>query len=122
MTTYSTDTGRVMALGTSIVTMAGGVDGAASDVAGTPCLAGPPETAAALAAFAQAYGQTTSRLHDDVVALGRLTQAAAAEYDAVEAAATQIGYAEGLTYQTATALQAQVQRARANGDGGGSDG
>jgi hypothetical protein len=94
MVTFRTDTGAVIGLGGDIVAKAASVDGAAGQVAGTPCLAGPPETAAALADFAHAYGQTTQRLHDDVVALGRLTQATGAEYDAVEAAAAQVDLAE----------------------------
>jgi hypothetical protein len=107
MVTYSADTGGIMTLGGDIVGMAARVDGAARDVGGTPCLAGPPETAAALARFARAYGRSTDRLRDDVVALGRLTQAAAAEYDAVETAAAQVDRVAGTP---------------SGGPGGGSDG
>jgi hypothetical protein len=92
--TYSADTGAIVGLGGDIVTMAGDVDKAAAAVSGTPCLAGPPDTSTALADFAKAYGQTTDRLRDDVIALGRLTQAAGAEYDAVETAASQLHRAE----------------------------
>jgi hypothetical protein len=95
MATYSTDTTAVVDLGGDIVAMAGDVDEAATKVAGISDLADPPDTVAALAGFAKAYGQTTSRLHDDVIALGRLTQAAGAEYDAVETAATQLYFGHG---------------------------
>jgi hypothetical protein len=90
MVTYATDTAAVVALGSDIVAMADGVGGAAAAVGATPSLDGPCGTAGALAAFAEAYGQTAERLRTDVVALGRLTQAVGAEYDAVEASAIRL--------------------------------
>lgn len=102
MVTFRTDTSAVVDLGGEVVTMAADVDQAAGDVAGIPCLAGPPATAAALRELAQAYGQTTQRLHDDVVALGLLTQAAGAAYAEVETAAAQLDSAAlGATGATA---------------------
>jgi hypothetical protein len=93
MVTFATEPAAVRGLGSDIVAMASDVDrataavGALGALGATASLDGPPRTAAALADFAEAYGQTTERLRDDVVALGRLTQAVGAEYDAVETAA-----------------------------------
>jgi hypothetical protein len=95
MVTYRTDTGAVTNLGGGIVSMAGDVDDVVAGVAGIPNVGDPPHTAAALVDFTKAYRQTTERLQADVVALGRLTQAAGAEYAAVEAAAAQVDHAQG---------------------------
>lgn len=90
-----TDTAGVIGLGTDIVGMAGGVDGATAAVGAPHGVEDPPATASALAELMTAYRRSTQRLRDDVVALGRLTQAAGAEYDAVESAAARLHAAEG---------------------------
>lgn len=84
--TIQTDPSAVVAMGGRVAGLAAGLRGGAAAV-GRGAVDGPPRTAAALASFARAYAQTVANLHDDVVALGRLTQVAGANYERVEAAA-----------------------------------
>ena len=95
MVTISTCPSFVVDLGGQIAAKVTGLDDVVADVAGAPDVGDPPQTAGALVDFLTAYKQTVKRLRDDVVALGRLTQAAGAEYDAVEAAATRVDLAQG---------------------------
>lgn len=76
----------VVAMGARVAALAAGMRGDERAVGDGP-VDGPPRTVAALARFATAYGDTVRNLGDDVVALGRLTQVAGANYERVEACA-----------------------------------
>lgn len=89
------DVAAAMDLGEQIVDIAEHVAEAGmaltADSCGLGFLSEPPATGAALTTFAIEYGSGIQRLHDDVVALGRLVQATAMDFEDVDAAAAGMG-------------------------------
>lgn len=80
------DAAAAMALGAQVVEVAADIDQAGAELTAQSCLGEPSATAAALRTFVTEFGSGIARLHDDVVALGRLVQATAADFEDVDAA------------------------------------
>ena len=91
MSVVGIDSAAAMELGEQVVAVAADVDDAKSRLAMQSCLAEPPATAAAVRTLITEFSSGIERLSDDVVALGRLVQATAADFEDVDAAAAGMG-------------------------------
>jgi len=87
MSRVGLDAGAAADLAEQIVDVAADVDDAGAQLTGQSCLGEPAATGAALTTLLAEFGSGLERLRNDVVALGRLVQVTAADFEDVDAAA-----------------------------------